>query len=83
MVGVIAIQIGLHDVMIWKQENAKYVAHYYEGGCNDDGEVRCTHGWSLTKKWIDEHQERHKAAQKAEYERIDRIGRDEETLESW
>lgn len=60
-----------------------YVAHYYEGGCNDDGEVHCTHGWTLTKKWIDEHQERYKAAQKAEYERIDRIGRDEGTVESW
>lgn len=60
-----------------------YVAHYYEGGCNDDGEVHCTHGWTLTKKWIDEHQERHKAAQKAEYERIDRIARDEGALESW
>ena len=60
-----------------------YVDHYYEGGCNDDGEVHCTHGWTLTKKWIDEHQERHKAAQKAEYERIDRIARDEGALESW
>lgn len=60
-----------------------YVAHYYEGGCNDDGEVHCTHGWTLTKKWIDEHQERYKAAQKAEYERIDRIARDEGALESW
>lgn len=65
------------------RDKCGYVAHYYEGGCNDDGEVHCTHGWTLTKKWIDEHQERHKVAQKAEYERIDRIGRDEEDLESW
>lgn len=48
-----------------------YAKHVYEGGCDSDGYPHCTHGWILGKKWIDEHQTEYKAAQIAEYKRID------------
>lgn len=53
-----------------------YVAHYYEGGCNDEGFPHCTHGWVLTKKWLDENKERVDKRQQEEYERLDRILRE-------
>lgn len=53
------------------QDKCGYVRHVYEGGCDDEGFPHCTHGWVLTKKWIDENKERYDKAQKEEYKRID------------
>ena len=50
-----------------------YVAHYYEGGIDDEGFPHCTHGWVLTKKWKDENKERYDARQEEEYRRMDEI----------
>lgn len=30
-----------------------YVNHFYEGGIDDEGYPHCTHGWGLSKKWLE------------------------------
>lgn len=50
-----------------------YVTHFYEGGIDDEGFPHCTHGWGLSKKWIEENNERYKARQQEEYKRMDEI----------
>lgn len=50
-----------------------YVNHFYEGGIDDEGFPHCTHGWSLSKKWTTENNERYIARQKEEYKRMDEI----------
>lgn len=66
------------------RDKCGYVRHDYEGSCDDEGFPHCTHGWSLTKKWIDENRKRYKTAQAAEYARMDAITRGEAYgVESW
>lgn len=59
------------DTLRYLRDKCGYVRHDYEGGCDDEGFPHCTHGWSLTKKWIDENKERYEKAQQEEYKRID------------
>ena len=55
------------------KDKCGYVDHVYEGGCDDEGFPRCTHGWVLTKKWLDENKERVNKRQKEEYDRLDEL----------
>jgi len=52
------------------QNKCGYVIHEYSGGIDDEGFPHCTHGWILTRKWKEEHEEKYQAAQKAEYKRM-------------
>lgn len=47
-----------------------YVNHFYEGGIDDEGLPHCTHGWGLSKKWIEENKERYKQRQQEEVMRM-------------
>lgn len=58
------------------QDKCGYVKHVYEGGANDEGFPYCTHGWTLTKKWLDEKKERVDKRQQEEYDRLDQILRE-------
>ncbi len=62
------------------KDKCGYVDHVYEGGCDDEGFPHCTHGWILTKKWLDENKERVERRQEEEYERLDRILREPVTV---
>ena len=53
------------------KDKCGYAAHVYEGGADDEGFPHCTHGWTLTKKWTDEHPKEYEAAIKTEYARLD------------
>lgn len=53
-----------------------YVEKEHYGGVHDDGTPYCTHGWSLTRKWIEENSEKYHKAQQAEYEKIDQMLKD-------
>lgn len=67
------------ETLHYLEREKGYVAHVYEGGCDDEGFPHCTHGWVLTKKWKDEHKDRYEKAQKAEYARLDaRLKEDKE-----
>ena len=50
-----------------------YANHYYEGGIDDEGFPHCTHGWGLSKKWLEENNARYIARQTEEYKRMDEI----------
>ena len=58
------------------QNKCGYVKHVYEGGATDEGFPVCTHGWVLTKKWIEENKERVNKRQQEEYDRLDQILRE-------
>lgn len=55
------------------QDKCGYVKHVYEGGVNYDGFPVCTHGWVITKKWIEENKERVNKRQKEEDDRLDQL----------
>ena len=69
------------ETLKYLQDERGYVKHVYEGGCDDEGFPHCTHGWVLTKKWIDENKARFDKRQKEEYERMDKMTRLEEVSE--
>jgi len=54
------------------QEEGNVRKTYY-GDIDDEGWPHCIHGWTLTKKWIDQNAERYRAAQLEEYRRIDEM----------
>ena len=66
------------ETLKYLRDEKGYVKHIYDGGADDEGFPYCTHGWILSKKWIEEHQERYKAAQLAEYGRMEQVGYDVE-----
>ena len=66
------------ETLKYLRDERGYVKHVYDGGADDEGFVHCTHGWILSEKWKEEHQERYKAAQRAEYERMEQVGCDVE-----
>ena len=61
------------DTLHYLRDKCGYVKNDSYGDIDSDGFPRCTHGWSITKKWLDEHRERFEAARKHEYDRIDLI----------
>lgn len=61
------------ETLHYLQDKCGYVKKTHYGECDDEGFPHCYHGWTLTKKWIDENKERVDAAQKAEYARIEAI----------
>lgn len=70
------------DTLHYLQDKCGYVEKTYYGGCDDEGFPHCTHGWELTKKWIDENKERYEKAQQEEYRRIDE-SLQEDKSEKW
>ncbi|MBR3163802.1 hypothetical protein IKF15_00625 [Candidatus Saccharibacteria bacterium] len=62
------------ETLKYLRDERGYVKHIYDGGADDEGFPYCTHGWILSEKWIEEHQERYKAAQLAEYGRMKQVG---------
>lgn len=66
------------ETLKYLRDEKGYVKHIYDGGADDEGFPHCTHGWILSEKWKEEHQERYKAAQRAEYERMEQVGYDVE-----
>ena len=66
------------ETLKYLRDEKGYVKHIYDGGADDEGFPYCTPGWILSEKWIEEHQERYKAAQLAEYGRMEQIGYDVE-----
>lgn len=72
------------DTLRYLRDKCGYVRHDYEGECDDEGFPHCTHGWSLTKKWIDENRKQYREAEIAEFARVDAMIRGEEYgVESW
>lgn len=66
------------ETLKYLRDERGYVKHIYDGGADDEGFPYCTHGWILSEKWKEEHKERYKAAQRAEYERMEQLGYDVE-----
>lgn len=63
------------ETLRYLAEKCGYVRKECYGGIDDEGFPHCTNGWVLTKKWIDENQERYKERQQEEYARMDAIGK--------
>lgn len=61
------------ETLKYLRDEKGYAKHTYCGGQDDDGYAHCTHGWELSEKWKEENAERYKAAQIAEYKRMEQI----------